>query len=68
MSGAFVVRLGPETDPSTGLFAGWVEVVDSGEELRFHSADELLQILGRHFLERPGSAGSVGSASQKRQP
>lgn len=52
MSGAFVVRLGPGTNPSHGQFVGWVEVVDSGEELRFHSTEELIEVLGRHFSER----------------
>jgi hypothetical protein len=53
MTGAFVVRLGPGTNPQEGLFEGWVEVVDSGEEFRFHSADELLQILGHRYFEPP---------------
>lgn len=48
------MRLGPGTKPSGGLFEGWVEVVDSGEEFRFHSANELLQIMGRQFCEVPG--------------
>ena len=56
MSGAFVVRLGPGTNPSSGQFVGWLEVVDSGEELRFHSAEELLEALARHFSERHGDA------------
>ena len=47
------MRLGPGTNPPEGLFEGWIEVVDSGEELRFHSADELLRILGCSFFERP---------------
>ena len=57
------MRLGPGTNPSNGLYVGWVEVVDSGEELRFHSTDELLQILGRHFLHLPGQAmdGTTGA-------
>jgi len=57
------VRLGPATNPSGGLFEGWIEVVDSGEELRFHSAAELLQILGHRFFEpharRDGSTEDV---------
>jgi hypothetical protein len=56
MSGAFVVRLGPGTDPSNSQFEGWIEVVDSGEELRFHSTEELLGVLGRHFYERYSDA------------
>jgi hypothetical protein len=57
MRGAFVLRLGPGTQPSNGLFEGWVEEVDSGKELRFHSVDELLAFMGQRFsgLSRPGS-------------
>jgi hypothetical protein len=49
MRGAFVVRLGAETEPKQGLFEGWVEEVDSGKELRFHSAGDLIQFLGERF-------------------
>jgi hypothetical protein len=64
MSGAFVVRLGPGTNPSSGSFVGWVEVVDSGEELRFHSASELLQILGRLFFQSPDDALTGGTITE----
>jgi hypothetical protein len=53
MRGAFVLTLGPETKPSSGLFEGWVEEVDSGKELRFHSVDELIRFLGQRFDEVP---------------
>jgi hypothetical protein len=46
-----VLRLGPGTKPSSGLFEGWVEEVDSGKELRFHSVDELLRFMGQRFAE-----------------
>jgi hypothetical protein len=49
MRGAFVIRLGAETTPSEDRFEGWVEEVDSGEELRFHSTSELVKFLGEHF-------------------
>jgi hypothetical protein len=49
MRGAFVIRLGRETQPTRGLFEGWVEEVDSGEELRFRSTEELLAFLGHCF-------------------
>jgi len=49
MRGAFVIRLGPDTKPSRGLFEGWVEEVDSYQELRFHSTDQLLRFLGDRF-------------------
>ena len=46
---AFVVRLGPETNPDKRLFEGYVEDVDSFQELRFHSTDELLEFLAERF-------------------
>ena len=49
MRGAFLVRLGPETKPNQGLFEGWVEEVDSCDELRFRSTEELLKFLGEHY-------------------
>ena len=55
MRGAFVLRLGSGTNPSSGMFEGWVEEVDSGKEARFHSIDELLGFLGQRFSERPGT-------------
>ena len=49
MRAAFVVRLGSETNPKQGLFEGWVEEVDSCDELRFRSAEELLSFLGERY-------------------
>jgi hypothetical protein len=49
MRGAFVVQLGPKTKPSEGRFEGSVEEVDSGRELRFRSAEELMKFLGQRF-------------------
>ena len=46
---AFVLRLGPETEPSRRHFVGWIEEVDTGEEFRFRSTDELLAFLGQRF-------------------
>ena len=50
-----MVRLGPDTKPSQGLFEGWVEEVDSYEEHRFRSTDELLRFLGDRFQAVFGS-------------
>ena len=55
MRGAFVVRLGPETKPKQGLFEGWVEEVDSCDELRFRSTDELLKFFGERYQAAFGS-------------
>jgi len=49
MRGAFVVRLAPETQQTKDPLVGWVEEVDSGIELRFRSAEELLQFLAQRF-------------------
>jgi hypothetical protein len=59
MRGAFVVRLGPETKPTQGLFEGWVEEVDSGKELRFHSTAVLVKFLGERFCTAFSSAEAV---------
>ena len=61
MRGAFVVRLGPETKPSSGLFEGWVEDVDSGKEMRFHSVAELLGFFGQRFSDVSVTRSSAGS-------
>ena len=67
MRAAFVVRLGRDTKPAQGYFEGWVEEVDSGNELRFHSTAELLQFLGQRFqsvfgaqLQELGEPSSLG--------
>ena len=48
MQRAFVVRLGPKTEPTLGRFEGRVEEVEPGEELRFWS-EELLKFLSERF-------------------
>jgi hypothetical protein len=51
MQRAFVVRLGSGTEPAAGRFEGRVEEVDTGEELRFRSAEELLKFLRHRYNE-----------------
>lgn len=51
MRGAFVVRLGPQTDTARGKFEGSVEEVDTGNRLKFRSTKELLTFLGQSFEE-----------------
>ncbi len=48
MRGAFVLRI---VESSERRFSGWVEEVDTGQESRFNSAEELLAFLGRCFDE-----------------
>ena len=43
---AFVVQLGPETQPARRHFVGSIEEVDTGREARFHSTEGLLSFLG----------------------
>lgn len=62
---AFVVRLGNDTRPDDGLFEGWVEEVDSCTELRFRSAEELLNFLGQRFALAMDSIRSLKSADNK---
>ena len=61
MHRAFVVRLGPNTEPSLGRLEGLVEEVDTGEELRFHSREELLGFLERRFVEARRLLNTNGS-------
>ena len=46
---AFVLQLGSETDVSRRHFVGRIEEVDTGQELRFESTDELLAFLAERF-------------------
>ena len=49
MRGAFLIRLAPESEPAQLRFAGWIEEVDSGREIRFWSTEELLGFLASCF-------------------
>ena len=44
-----MIRLSPETQPDNNRFEGWAEEVDSGEEIKFRSAEDLLRFLGQRF-------------------
>jgi hypothetical protein len=57
MRGAFIVRLDLDANPSDGVFVGWVEEVDSGKEIKFHSSQELLRFLS-------GRSQALGSAER----
>jgi hypothetical protein len=45
MWGAFIIQLGRESKPAQRKLEGWVEEVDSGEQLRFRSTAELLAFM-----------------------
>ena len=47
MKGAFVLRLGLESEPRRQHFVGWIEEVDTARELRFQSTEELLTFLSQ---------------------
>jgi hypothetical protein len=69
MRGAFVLRLGRDTQPAQRHFDGSVEEVDTGRELRFRSTDELLAFLGECFelaaeRDRTPDEGDEDSAGQ----
>jgi hypothetical protein len=67
MRGAFVVQLGPETKPTEGRFEGWAEEVDSGRELRFRSAEELMNFLGQRFDLAKTSVGETRASNKVEQ-
>jgi hypothetical protein len=64
MRRAFVLQLGPGTQPARGHFEGSIEEVDTGRELRFRSAEELLAFLGECF-EVAGRASREGDRERK---
>ena len=49
MKGAFVLRLGAESQSQKRDFGGWIEEVDTGRDTRFHSTSELLDFLADCF-------------------
>ena len=49
MRQAFVLTLGYETEVNCRQFAGLIEEVDTGRELRFRSTEELLEFLAQCF-------------------
>lgn len=46
MRSAFVLRLGPGTQPARQHYEGWIEEIDTARELRFRTTQELLSFLG----------------------
>ena len=67
MRGAFVVQLGPGTKPSESRFEGLVEEVDSGRELRFRCAEELMNFLGQRFDLEKASIDKTGASNKCEQ-
>jgi hypothetical protein len=65
MRGAFVVRLGPQTDNERGQFQGSVEEVDTGNRLKFQSTDELLRFLGQSFAEALRREGELNQRKEQ---
>ena len=49
MRRAFVLQLGPSTQPGERQFEGWIEEVDTGHEIRFRTSEELLAFLADCF-------------------
>ena len=68
MRGAFVVQLGPESNPAEGRFEGWVEEVDSCIELRFRSTEELLKFMGLRLDLVSGSSGKTPACEASGNP
>jgi len=48
---AFVLRIAPDFDFEDNKVEGWVEEVDTGRELRFRSAPDLLTFLSKCVKE-----------------
>jgi hypothetical protein len=48
---AFVLRIAPDFDSDNDRVEGWVEEVDTGRELKFRSAPDLLTFLSKCVKE-----------------
>ncbi|MGA9641557.1 MAG: hypothetical protein WBQ72_09195 [Terriglobales bacterium] len=51
MRRAFVLRIAPDFDSDNDRVEGWVEEVDTGRELKFRSAPDLLTFLSKCVKE-----------------
>ncbi len=51
MRRAFVLRIAPDFDSDNDRVEGWVEEVDTGRELKFRSAPDLLTFLTKCVKE-----------------
>ncbi len=51
MRRAFVLRIAPDFDSGNDRVEGWVEEVDTGRELKFRSAPDLLTFLSKCVKE-----------------
>jgi hypothetical protein len=68
MKGAFVLQMVTDAGAEDRPFAGWIEEVDTGVELKFRSADELLDFL-RACVERAEERDEQeGRAGRERRP
>jgi hypothetical protein len=67
MRWAFVVQLTSETRAAESHFEGWAEEVDTGQERRFRSTEELLAFLGDCYeaARRRGRKPVVGKKEEK---
>lgn len=70
MRWAFVLQLAAGTSPPHQHIEGWIEEVDTGPELRFHSSEELLKFLCMCFETArrdpldAGDADDAGSGTE----
>ena len=67
MRRAFVLQVGAESEPAAHQFAGWIEEVDTGHELRFHSTTQLLDFL-RLCIERSEERATPRPETTPRAP
>jgi len=65
MRNAFVVQLGTLSQPAQSELEGWVEEVDSGQQFRFRSTDELLTFLSRR-MQAASEPENDGEISKRR--
>ena len=60
-----MLRLKAETETAKGNFAGWIEEVDTGNELCFRSTPELLNFLAQRFDEANSAVPAAAAQDHK---
>jgi hypothetical protein len=66
MKGAFVLQIATDSDAARREFAGHIEEIDTGTELKFRSTDQLLEFLRACVTRLEGQVGHVGQVGQER--
>jgi hypothetical protein len=67
MRRAFVVTLANQAPPADGRLEGWVEEVDTSIQIRFRSAEQLVDFLVSRSVAASGRSGRTAAKSTEVQ-